>query len=245
MNQQDVLNALSLMREISKKRNFLQSVDFNISFTGIDFKKPENRVDVDVILPNSTGKQGSAKVVVFARDKEFAEQLKGKAKVVLEEEIASIKPKDMEQYLANYDLFLAEGPSILTVAKYCGQQLAPKGKMPKPINADLKAFELVVSKASTSIKVSNSRGKFMPVVHVMVGREGDENEKISQNILTVYNAVLSSLGGKSQNIKSAFVKLTMGPSVKIGISKEEADDLKQKLLEKNKNEKIIQMAGNK
>lgn len=233
MNKEAVLSAVSLMREVSKKRNFEQSVDFGMNFTGLDFKKPQNRIDVDVTLPNPAGKKADAKALVFVKDKVFAEQLKGKAKVILEQEIEEIKSKDVEKFLNEYDIFLAEGASILTVAKYLGQQLAPRGKMPRPITTDLKSFETALAKASTSVKVSNSKGKFMPLVHILVGKETDSDEKIAQNIVAVYNSVLNSMGGKKQHVKSGFVKLSMGPAIKIGLNKEETQALKKRIEEKN------------
>ncbi|NYZ74762.1 50S ribosomal protein L1, partial [Candidatus Micrarchaeota archaeon] len=45
------------------ERKFTQSVDIAINFRDLDFKKPENRVNVDVVLPHAA-KQ--VKVAVFA-----------------------------------------------------------------------------------------------------------------------------------------------------------------------------------
>ncbi|MEK6941582.1 MAG: hypothetical protein AABW85_01885 [archaeon] len=234
MNKDEVLVALARMRDFSKKRGFEQSVDLCLNFAGIDFKKPENRIDVDVTFPNPTGKQGAAKVLVFVRDKAFAEQLEGKVTVILEQDIPNIKGKQVDGLLKEYDMFLAEGGSVLTVAKHLGQQLAPKGKMPKPITSNLKEFENALAKASTSVKITNSKGKFMPLVHVMVGKEKDSDEKIAENIFAVYNTVLTSLGENRQSIKSSRVKLTMGPSIKIGLSKEDTEAMRQKILAKEK-----------
>jgi large subunit ribosomal protein L1 len=53
VNKEEVLKAVKTAREKSKQRNFTQSVDLCINFKGIDFKKQENKIDVDVKLPHS------------------------------------------------------------------------------------------------------------------------------------------------------------------------------------------------
>ena len=72
MNKQDFVQALAYLRQFSRPRNFDQSIDLTINFKGIDFKKAENRVEVDVRFPHSTGKQQNIKSVLFAKDKNFA-----------------------------------------------------------------------------------------------------------------------------------------------------------------------------
>lgn len=225
MDKKRLLEALRLVRGHSKKRKFDQSIEFIINFKGIDFKKAENRVDLDVKLPHSTGKQSQVKALVFVKDSNFAEQIKGKvAKVVMDHEIPGIKKKDVEQMLRDYNILLAEGSSILTVAKYFGQQLAPKGMMPKPITTDIQTLEQAMRNVSTFTKVTNKKGKFMPVIHVMVGKETLPDEHIAGNALEVYNAVLNTVPGREANIKSLYIKSTMGPPVRIGTEKAEVKE---------------------
>lgn len=217
MDKKEVITALDYSRNLSKKRKFDQSFELVVNFKGIDFKKADNRIEVDVTLPHATGKQGDAKTLVFVKDKLFGKDLEGKAsKVIFDEEIANLKKKEVEALMNDYNVFLAEGPSMLTVAKYLGQQLAPKGKMPGPIQANVKSFEQLLKTSSTSTKVTNKKGRFMPVIHLMVGKESFENEQIADNIMVVYNAILEIVPGKEANIKSVLVKTTMGKPIKIG-----------------------------
>jgi large subunit ribosomal protein L1 len=104
---------------------------------------------------------------------------------------------------------------MLTVAKFLGQQLAPKGKMPKPI-ISASSFDEALAKARTQVTVSNKKGRFMPVVHAVIGREGMKDEDMVQNMISVYEAVMAALPQKKQNIKNAYVKMTMSPPVKVG-----------------------------
>lgn len=216
MKKDTILSALKQLRESSKERKFKQSVELIINFRGVDFKKPQNRVSLELQLPFPTGKAGMSKLCVFAQDKGFAEKIKGKVeRVVLEPEIEKFSKKEVEQLSNEFGAFLAEGPVMLTVAKYMGQILAPKKKMPQPVSNDPAALEPILTKLSSLIKVSNNKGRFMPVVHLMVGKESNSDEELTANILTAYDAVEKALPGKQQNIRSVFLKLTMSKPVKL------------------------------
>ncbi len=217
MEEKDVFEALKLMREGSPQRKFTQSVEFGINFKGIDFKKATTRISVDVTLPHGTGKAALAKVLVFVKDRNFAEQLKEKSiPFMMEADITKLGKKDAEKLATEYDGFLAEGPVMLVVAKHLGQTLAPKRKMPKPIEPALSEYDKFVASMSSSVKVSNNKGKFMPVVQLMIGNEKSQDKELAENAFAVYNAILPLLEKKKHNIKSTFVKLTMGPAVKMG-----------------------------
>jgi len=216
MRKDTALNALKKLHEIAPKRNFAQSVELMINFTGLDMKKPTNQVNLKISLPNPTGK-GSGKVAVFAKTDAMMDSLKGKVdKIINDKEIEGMaKDKLKMAELFSFDALFAEGPSMLTVAKYLGQQLAPKGKMPKLI-VSASSFEEALAQARTQITVSNKKGKFMPVVHALIGKEGMKDEAMVENMLVVYDAVMAALPQKKQNIKNAYVKLTMSPAIKVG-----------------------------
>ncbi|MCL4404508.1 50S ribosomal protein L1, partial [Candidatus Marsarchaeota archaeon] len=55
--------------------------------------------------------------------------------------------------------------------------------------------------------------QYLPTVHCMVGKEDMPIDKISANIDEVLNSLAKKLG--KQNIKSAYVKLTMSKPVKL------------------------------
>ena len=216
MRKDEALSALKKLHELAPERKFKQSVELMINFTGLDLKKPQNQVNVKVALPFPTGK-GSGKVAVFAKTDEFAASLKGKVdKIIMDKEIEPLaKDKAKLGELLGYDGLFAEGPAMLTVAKFLGQQLAPKGKMPKPI-MNVNNFDETLAKARTQITVSNKKGKFMPVVHSVIGREGMKDEDMVENMIIVYDTVMAALPQKKQNIKNAYIKMTMSPPVKVG-----------------------------
>ncbi|MDO8628098.1 MAG: hypothetical protein Q7K42_06530 [Candidatus Diapherotrites archaeon] len=219
MNKDQFLEALKYMREKSRQRKFTQAVDLTVNFKGMDFKKPESTFTVDVNLPFALDKKTETKSLVFVRDKEFASLLEGKVtKIIFESEIQKIGKKDAEQLAAEYDSLFSEGPVTLTVAKYLGQVLAPKGKMPRPITTDVSQLEKMMARTSAATKVTNKKGKAQPLVHIKIGNEKNSDDELAENALSVFNAVEEKLPNKRQNVKSILLKLTMGLPVKINSS---------------------------
>ena len=217
MNKQDFVQALAYLRQFSRPRNFDQSIDLTINFKGIDFKKAENRVEVDVRFPHSTGKQQNIKSVLFAKDKNFAQEAKGiVTRVIMDTEIPSMKKKDVDNLLKDFNVLLAEGPALVVVGKYLGQQLAPKGLMPKLVQHSVSSIEQATRTASTVTKISNKKGKFMPLVHVTIGKESFKDNDIVENAEEAVKAVALALPNREVNLKSVYLKASMGPPIKIG-----------------------------
>lgn len=217
MQKQEVIDALRRARETSKKRKFDQSVEFILNFKGIDFKRAENRIDLEVKLPSPTGRQAEIKALAFVKESNFAQEIKGKvARIIMDQDIPNLKKKEVDQLMLDYNIFVAEGSAMLTVGRYLGQMLAPKGRMPKPIQGTLQALEQAIRGSNTVLRVTNKKGKFMPVIHTMVGKESFKDESIADNILEIYNSVVNTLPTKEGNIRSSIVKLTMGQPIKIG-----------------------------
>lgn len=211
----NALESLKRVNESSKQRKFSQSIEMMINFKGLNFKKPANQVDVRVELPHSTGKV-SGMSLLFVKDKSFASAMKSKVdRVIMDEEIPKLSKKDVGLIVSQFDILMAEGPVMLTVGKYLGQVLAPKGKMPSPIQPNETSVNQTLTKLSTATRVTNKKGKFMPLVQVVVGKEGMHENDIAENMVAVYISVLNSLPGKKQNIKNIYVKKTMGPAVKV------------------------------
>lgn len=216
MQKQAILSAIQQLRQSAKARKFKQTIDLTINFKNIDFKKIENQVDVEVQLPNPV-KSGDGKVVLFVRDKQFAQEAAGIVDTVIQEDqIKDINKKQAAELVSQYVGFVAEGPVMLTVGKYLGQILAPKGKMPKPVIPDKQKLQSMVAQMKSVVKVSNKKGKYMPLVHISVGKEEMKDDDIAENALAVYQAVLPAIGNKETNVKSVLMKMTMSPPVKVG-----------------------------
>jgi len=64
MDKDSVTSALKSLKENSPKRKFKQTIDLIINLKGLDLKKPEQHVELYVLLPHSKGKK--SKICTFA-----------------------------------------------------------------------------------------------------------------------------------------------------------------------------------
>jgi large subunit ribosomal protein L1 len=200
--------------EKRKPRKFVETVEMAINFRNIDFKRPENRIEVSVTLPKGRGK--NVRVGVFA-DKGLAAELKGADfidGVITKEEIESMDKKAAKKLAEQYDFFLAEPSLMVLIAKKLGPILGPRKKMPQPVPPNIKALEARVKALKNMIVVSNKKGKYLPVVHAPIGTVEMPVDDLAENAMAVYNAVVSKLPSE-QNVKSVYVKTTMGPAVRV------------------------------
>ncbi|MEK6843621.1 MAG: 50S ribosomal protein L1 [Candidatus Micrarchaeota archaeon] len=208
MEKAVLIKAVDEILKEKGKRKFPQSIDLAVNLREVDFKKPENRVNVDVVLPNAPRE---SKVAVFADGQMAVDAKKVVEKVISGDEIKAIaQDRKKQKELLEYTL-LASTQLMTVVGKELGQLLGAKGKLPKPIapNANIKELALRTSK-TINIK---TKGKNLPVLHCIVGKENMNAEQIVENIQAVLDALLKKL--TEQQIDSLYVKLTMGKPFKI------------------------------
>ncbi|VVB70421.1 50S ribosomal protein L1 [uncultured archaeon] len=198
-----------LLEESKGKKKFKQSIDFIVNFKDVDFKKPENRPVIDVTLPTQAR---ATKICVFADSAVALEAKNANADLVIDSntlpQYASDKKKqkELDQYF-----FLATPPMMAVVGKTLGQFLGARGKLPRPIppNANLKVL-IEVSKRAFQLK---SKGKYLPVLHCIVGNEEMPIEKIVENVQTVIESIEKKI--PEGNVKSIYLKATMGKPVRV------------------------------
>ncbi|MGB9577025.1 MAG: 50S ribosomal protein L1 [Candidatus Micrarchaeia archaeon] len=190
------------------ERKFKQSIDLAVNFRDIDFKKPENRINLDVVLPHPPKE---VKVAVFA-DGQLALDAKKVADLVISgAEIPGFaSDKAKQKQLLSYSL-LASTQLMPVVAKNLGQFLGTKGKVPKPILPNANLAELV-KKTKQSITVKN-KGKFLPCVHCLIGREDMSKEQITDNAFAVLEAITHKV--PESQVASVYIKSTMGKPAKV------------------------------
>ena len=212
LSKEHVLSALKKVREGSEKRKFNQTVECTFNLQEVDFKKPDKRVGVDVVLPHGRGKD--IKVVLFAK-KDLADNSKGKVdRIVTDIELASIGKREGKILANQYDKFLSETILMGTIGKQLGTILGPRKKMPGPVPPDAKALTQIVDRVKKTV-IINNKAKGDYVIHVAVGAESQTDEQLADNVLAVVNALTGKLEKAHDNIKTMYLKTTMGKSVKV------------------------------
>ncbi len=206
-----IMDALAKAREAAPERGFEQSVDLTINLRDLDMRQPDNRVDLRVSLPNGVGGQ---KVLVFASGDLALRARRAGADSVIEptelNELASDR-KAAKKRLKGYDIFIAEAPLMPTVGRVAGPILGPKGKMPTPVPPQAPIDAILERERRVVILRSRER----PFVKCKVGKESMPDEDLAGNIEAILSNLVNSLKRGTNNVESIYLKLTMGPSVKL------------------------------
>ncbi len=209
---QEILDAVKEAKEQSKPRNFTESVDIIINVRDLDVKKPENRFSEEVVLPKGRGKQ--VKLGVIA-DGELIVQAKesGVALVINKADLEELgKDRKQAKKVANsVDFFIAQADMMPLVGRFLGPVLGPRNKMPKPVPASIKLAPLL-ARFENTIKVGI---KQQPSIQVIIGTQDMSDEDLAENIKTVLTVLDRQLDKGRNQIKSMFIKTTMGPVVRV------------------------------
>lgn len=193
---------------------FEQSFDLAVNFRKkeLDISKPENRVNQELVLPNTL--YPPPKICAFG-DGEFAEAATaaGAEQVISKDDIPRIgeEKKERKTLAKNFDFFIAATDAMPLIGRYLGQALGSRGKMPRPFppQADLSA---IINQYHRTVRV---RMRNTPTFHVKVGHEKMSDREIADNIVAVLNLVQSK--GFSERISNVVLKTTMGPAIVLSI----------------------------
>lgn len=212
LEHEKVLEVVKQALDNSKERKFSESVDLAINLKNLDMKQPANRVDEEIILPNGLGKP--IKIAVFARGETASLAKKADADYVFSlEDITELgDDKSRAKSLADeVNFFISETEFMPVIGKTLGQVLGPRGKMPIPLMPNMDIGQ-VIKKTRNAIKV---RSKDRMTFHVSVGRKDMDPVKLAENIDVIVNRIENRYERGLYNVRSIYVKTTMGPAVKV------------------------------
>ncbi|MFZ3077150.1 MAG: 50S ribosomal protein L1 [Candidatus Aenigmatarchaeota archaeon] len=210
-----IISAVKSAKEGAKKRKFSQSIDLSINFKNLDLKKPESKIKGEVVLPHSARK---LKICIIADSLVPQVNRLADESVILikkDELVSGFSKKAAKKLAASCDFFLAEAPGLMPlVGRNLGQVLGPRNKMPKPVPATLSDIKPLVERTKNTVKFAV---KDSAVISCIVGNETMADEHVAKNIETVLRAVEALLPKGKDQVRSAYVKLTMGKPAKIDL----------------------------
>ena len=213
LDQKTITTAIKEMKEKSKKRNFTQSVELILNLKDIDMKSPEGRIQERIELPHPSPEKPN-KICVIATGELALKAKRAKADLIMGKDglggLAGRK-KDLRKIANEYNFFIAEAPLMPRVGKMLGPALGPRGKMPVPVppTADISGL---IKKYRKMVFV---RMRNQPVIRCRVGTESMKEEEIAENIQTVLKTIEGKLKRGTKNIKTVYLKTSMGKPVKI------------------------------
>ena len=97
------------------------------------------------------------------------------------------------------------------VCRFLGPFLVPRNKMPKPVPASIK-LDPLLERLQSTVKVGI---KQQPAIQIIVGSQDMSDEDLAENIETVLTVLDRHLDKGRNQIKSMFIKTTMGPIVRV------------------------------
>ena len=215
MDKKDVVSALTEINEKGKNRNFNQTIELIISLRQLLLNRPEAQLNLRVKIPHATGKEQGKALLFIKKASSNDEVSKLFSKVVFAEDLPKYNKKTVGELLT-FDSLFAYKETMLDVAKYLGQELAPKGKMPKPLlTLDVPTLKVEIRKGLDSVTITNKKGKILPMLQTVVGTERMGTDEMAENILMIYDEVVKALPKAKENVRAVIVKKTMGKPVKI------------------------------
>lgn len=212
----EIARALGELRKNITKRKFSQSIELVVRLREVDLKKPENRINEAIALPNPPEK--ALRICVIASgDLGTRAKAAGADMLVTRQEIENLaKDKKTARKLAqDYEFFIAEAPLMPLVGRALGSFLGPRGKMPTPVPPNA-AIDQVISNHRKMVRV---RMREQPVLQCRVGTEAMPDEKLVENIQAVVSRIEQKLERGFKNVGEILLKATMSKPVKLTLTK--------------------------
>ena len=208
----DLEEAVALVKKTASAK-FDETIEAHFRL-GVDCRHADQQVRGAVVLPHGTGK--TVKVLVFAKGNKVDEALAAGADYAGGDELV---PKIQNEGWLDFDVVVAT-PDMMGVVGRLGRVLGPKGLMPNPKAGTV---TMDVTKAINDIKAGKIEYRLdkSNIIHVPIGKASFTEEQLTDNFQTLIDAVVKAkpAAAKGQYIKSLVVASTMGPGVKLNVTK--------------------------
>jgi len=205
--ENEIKQALSELRK-SEERKFDQTVDLIINLQKFDPKK--NQINIFVTVPYKI-KERRICAFLETKNKSIETITPGDFKTYADK-------KTLKKLVKRFDFFIAEASVMPKVASIFGRVLGPAGKMPSPqlgilMDINDKAIEEVKKKINNSLRIRVKEAS----IKLAIGKQSMKDEEITENVLSVYNAVMKELPKEKENLRNIELKFTMTKPQKIKI----------------------------
>lgn len=208
----EVEDAVKLVKENATAK-FDETIEVHIR-TGCDGRHADQQIRGAVVLPNGTGKQ--VRVLVFAKGEKEKEAKEAGADFVGAEELI---PKIQKENWFDYDVVVAT-PDMMSVVGRLGKVLGPKGLMPSPKAGTV---TMDVARAVKEIKAGKIEYRLdkANIVHVPIGKASFTEAQIKENFDALLDTIIKARPAalKGVYLKSVTLTSTMGPGIKVNVSK--------------------------
>jgi large subunit ribosomal protein L1 len=204
-----------------KVRKFDESIDFIINLKDINLNDPKQRIDKEILLPNNIITGEKPNVCVIASDEILLEAKNLKLDTIDNDGLVRLnneEKKVKKKFVKKYDFFIVEDKMMPNVARYLARFLGPLGKMPKPfpsgygIISNPNDLQVAIERY---LKIIRIQLKKQMLIQVKIGKKSMEKEQVFENLKAVVEYIADQMPHKYNNIKSMYLKTTMGHPVRI------------------------------
>merc|ERR1711902_165560 len=183
-----------------KKRNFKETVELQITLKDYDPQK-DKRFSGTVKLPNVPRPNQKICIIGDAAHNDEAEA----------KSIPRMSADDLKKLTKKYDAFLASESLIKQIPRLLGPGLNKAGKFPALLthndNMEAKVLDL-----KSTIKFQMKK---VLCLSVAIGNVGMSDDELVFNIHLSINFLVSLLKKHWQNVRSLYIKSTMGPAIRL------------------------------
>jgi large subunit ribosomal protein L10Ae len=195
-----ILKELRGIRPNTTKRTFLQTLELQIKLKGYN-----NIIIKNVILPYKV-RLKPLNICFFVNYKHYQDAEDLNIATLCEDKLQTLKKDKVLQnnLIKTYDIFFCSDTIIRKLPRLIGPEFYKKGKYPVVVRSDdvlTNIIDIEARKIRWKFKKNNTQ-------NIAIGNESFTDEQLMENVV----CALHSLQGK---IESAYMKYTMGPSVKI------------------------------
>ncbi|MDD4858974.1 MAG: 50S ribosomal protein L1 [Dehalococcoidales bacterium] len=204
--------AVEVVKKTARTK-FDETIELHLRM-GLDPRDSTQQVRGVAILPGGLGKK--VRVLVFAQGEAERVAKDAGADVVGNDDVV----KQIEEGWLEFDVAIATPDMMGRVGKL-GKILGRKGLMPNP-----KAGTVVAADDLPRVIGDSRKGRVeykldrTAIIHVPVGKASFAPDMLLANLTAIIEAVVKAkpAGAKGVYVKSAYLKTTMGPSVKLDLS---------------------------
>jgi len=205
--------------ESKKKRKFVETVDIVVNLKNVNLKDPNRRFNNEIELPNPVDEKTT--VCFFVDGDQLVQAGNLKADALSKDAMEAIGKKEKAEkrkFVHKYEYFVANTEMMKNLAKTLGKALGPSGKMPRPQPQGYGVINPSDSLAPTLErykKIVRMKLQKFPLIQFKIGSKAMDVKKLAQNLKASIEWIEQKLEKGKANIKSIYVKTTMGAPVKL------------------------------
>jgi large subunit ribosomal protein L1 len=203
--------AVALLKETASAK-FDETVELHM-LLGVNVRHAEEQLRGTFALPHGLGKDVT--IAVFAQGQQARDAETAGADFVGGDDLA----KKVEEGWTDFDVAIATPQMMGTVGKL-GRVLGPQGKMPNPkVGTVTDEVEKAVGDSKAGkIEYRTDR---QAIVHLSLGKASFDEEKLLDNVSAAIDEIVRAkpAAAKGRYIRSCTLTTTMGPGIRVDVSK--------------------------